>query len=1343
MKHFLLLFTFFAFTASSYGEGTKQLRPAENSYGSLHLNNSSRITGTTVPMYTSFGMYNAPESQQIKIRINSTDEIIYYGLNNKQGNGGTNFMPNVPYRIKDPAGNIVVDNVTMPAAGQEGHIATWSAAVAGPRELGNPAGYDALEYIPAMTGDYVIEFNPSSNMDIHLFDITVANAAMEPQPGRLHSQGWQISTENGNNPFSGKVYPYDPRGVIYEVDFNDMQPFTFVVNFNSRGTGTTGNYLEDRKSKIGRSNYSIPEFEVFLNPPDETSFPTFVQEGNFSGIAVFSTCAENSYCLNYTSDVAGILDGYIDINKNNIYDPELDILFTQEFIKDTTICVPWDGKDVQGNIVNPEDVQILASFGLSVTHLPVFDAEHNTGGLIVKTISPQGLPEPLIYWDDSNINDTRNIDEKVNLTGCSSLGGGCHKWRNRGDNSNPETINTWWYTKVLFDTITLSAIYNPQVSLSFNEHSISRPDTSLCTGDSIRIYIHNDGEHFNDVLFNYSWSVNETEVPVLNGRELKEHITGNTQISIISSLISDPTCLTYDTMFVTPVNPVEITATVADEDCSGNSGSITIQIIDGPPGAELIWDDIALNVPIRDNLSAGTYSLLITHPDYSSLCALDTFFTINQANPIRIERLELTPSDCFRANGSAEVEMNDPALTYAYSWSGSALDDASVSNLNAGTHTVTITESVSGCTVDSSFTIPALPFEIDLAVNEDTCGLAEGSIILTTPGKDFFTLMLNGAIHTDTSYKNLLYGSYHLSVISLLDNMCMIDTNVTVANQSITPDPDIVLSPVVCGLPTGSATVTMPSDGRYYRFSWFGEAWTDDTFRDNLSKNSYLLSVEIAGTTCRLDTGFTIDGSDAIAIERLLLENTPCYEASGKAEVVMQNMLKVYSYQWDNRPATSAPVQNNLSEGGHQVTVTETATGCTADSVFTIVADPFAIDISQTNELCGGSNATVQLEVPESSFTIYWNHIPSARLQQSGLSAGNLSIRVVSDYAATCFKDTAITIINEDRPVVIDGIYATDSDCQQYNGSIELVMPSANYEYSINHGGYTASGSFTGLTPGHYFIRIREINTTCQKDTSISISTKPFTVEAEVQADLCASGKGSIIIPIYTSDVEVLWQDGMTGPVRTPVSEGSYAVRIQNKNIPNCVVDTLIEVPGYTYTVQADFSYSSDYALHTDFPVDFFNTSQGVIAASRWNFGDNQESSATNPSHIYTEEGDYQITLYVKDTFGCEGITSRWLSIKKYIPCEVALPNAFSPNNDQFNDDIGLLGFAHKVDLIVFNRWGEVIFRSGDFEERWDGTFLQVESPVGVYPYVLEYECEDFAGKRVKNKTIGEITLIR
>ena len=86
------------------------------------------------------------------------------------------------------------------------------------------------------------------------------------------------------------------------------------------------------------------------------------------------------------------------------------------------------------------------------------------------------------------------------------------------------------------------------------------------------------------------------------------------------------------------------------------------------------------------------------------------------------------------------------------------------------------------------------------------------------------------------------------------------------------------------------------------------------------------------------------------------------------------------------------------------------------------------------------------------------------------------------------------------------------------------------------------------------------------------------------------------------------------------------------------------------------------------------------------------------------------------------------------------VPSAFTPNNDQHNDQIRVYGNClQTMVFMIFNRWGEKIFETNTIEEGWDGTYKGEALNTGVYVYRLEGKTYD--GKSFSSK--GNITLIR
>lgn len=71
----------------------------------------------------------------------------------------------------------------------------------------------------------------------------------------------------------------------------------------------------------------------------------------------------------------------------------------------------------------------------------------------------------------------------------------------------------------------------------------------------------------------------------------------------------------------------------------------------------------------------------------------------------------------------------------------------------------------------------------------------------------------------------------------------------------------------------------------------------------------------------------------------------------------------------------------------------------------------------------------------------------------------------------------------------------------------------------------------------------------------------------------------------------------------------------------------------------------------------------------------------------------------------------------------VGVPSAFSPNGDGNNDILYVKGLGlAAVNLIVYNRYGEVVFETSDQNIGWDGTFKGRDENPGVFTWVLHYD---------------------
>ena len=156
----------------------------------------------------------------------------------------------------------------------------------------------------------------------------------------------------------------------------------------------------------------------------------------------------------------------------------------------------------------------------------------------------------------------------------------------------------------------------------------------------------------------------------------------------------------------------------------------------------------------------------------------------------------------------------------------------------------------------------------------------------------------------------------------------------------------------------------------------------------------------------------------------------------------------------------------------------------------------------------------------------------------------------------------------------------------------------------------------------------------------------------------------------------------------------------------------------------AQFDFSPTLVERLDQPVVFSNQSEGG-QSFQWDFGDGNRSSEVSPRHIYTEVGQYEVSLVVfQDNGSCTDTLKQLVDV--FPPIDPIFPNAFTPNGDGENDEFFAIseieGFG-EYELTVWSRWGEKVFESEILDEGWNGRKHNAGEllPGGVYVYLARY----------------------
>jgi gliding motility-associated-like protein len=151
----------------------------------------------------------------------------------------------------------------------------------------------------------------------------------------------------------------------------------------------------------------------------------------------------------------------------------------------------------------------------------------------------------------------------------------------------------------------------------------------------------------------------------------------------------------------------------------------------------------------------------------------------------------------------------------------------------------------------------------------------------------------------------------------------------------------------------------------------------------------------------------------------------------------------------------------------------------------------------------------------------------------------------------------------------------------------------------------------------------------------------------------------------------------------------------------------------------------------------FLDKSTGSIVSWQWDFANG--STSNSPTPLQQSYFPPRVTqelyprLIVKNNLGCFDTAIQKIIVPN--SCYIAVPNAFTPNNDGLNDQLYPLNAYKARDLLfrVYNRVGQMVFETTDWTRRWDGKFKGQPADLGTYVWILIYTNID-TGKRIQQK---------
>jgi|GEM_PF-460222 len=787
--------------------------------------------------------------------------------------------------------------------------------------------------------------------------------------------------------------------------------------------------------------------------------------------------------------------------------------------------------------------------------------------------------------------------------------------------------------------------------------------------------------------------------------------------------------------------------------CGVADGTIDLTVSGGLAPYQFAWSGPGGFAAVTEDLSglaAGTYMVTIVDDNGCT--------SAQQALLIAPQPLQATLNNSGTvcdggSDGSIDLEVSGGVLPYTFAWSGpngftSTSEDPS--GLAGGTYAVTVLDAGS-CSGSWSTTMSAsAPIDLSTYVSQTggtniaCAGDSTGVIaVLATGGAGTLDHLWSGpngfsANGADT-LTALVAGTYTLTVTD--GNGCQRDTSFTLSEPAQPMDGSLSAQAFPSGtniscLGGSDGTIDLAISGGTapYSFDWRGPDSTSYATEDlsGVIAGDYEVVITDANQ-CATLLNITLTEPDSALTALLDIAtfngfNTSCDGSSDAAvgvTVLGGNGGEQLTWSGPNGFSSSSDTLSGLAAGLYTLTVTD-MNGCVSVQDVTLTAPtpvvpmPIAFTYpSGSNTSCAGVNdglLTALASGGAGGYTYLWTgpgSFSSTADSIAALGAGTYCLTVTD--ANGCQAQGCADLI---AATAIDATYsATAAGCGQTNGAVDLTVQGGGAPYTFDWAHGAMSEDLSSVSAGTYAVTITDLNG-CIAALSVQVEGGPALVaEAIVNDASClavATGAIDLTVTSGTLPYNFLWNTGAGSEDLSGLAAGTYTVTVSDA--AGCSWNSAFTVnDGATLTVDSlVVTYSNGYNLsgHGSNDGSITVTPDGGTAPYSFAWSTGADEASVNG----LAAGTYTVTI--TDANGC----SITLSFTLDQPMDVVMPTGFTPNGDGSNDSYVVQGLEAYPDnrIIIYNRWGNVVYDRVRYTNDWSGENQQGEPlPNGTYFVVL------------------------
>ena len=441
------------------------------------------------------------------------------------------------------------------------------------------------------------------------------------------------------------------------------------------------------------------------------------------------------------------------------------------------------------------------------------------------------------------------------------------------------------------------------------------------------------------------------------------------------------------------------------------------------------------------------------------------------------------------------------------------------------------------------------------------------------------------------------------------------------------------------------------------------------------------------------------------------------------------NIYPVASWQWffgDGGTAnTQNPVHNYNAVGNYNVKLIVTdVNGCKDSIIKTInTAGTMLADAGADTAFCVSGQKTVTLN-GSGTGTYFWT--PAAVLNNNTLQNPTATINTTTKFYLSvsngtgCAAVDSVTITINQNPVV--KTLADTTICK--NASLLLTTGGAiNYNWSPGiyvSDSTIASPQYIDTAAHTLIVTGTALNGCMAKDTiNISVNTRTTFIAPESKticrgASVQLNGNNGNTFQYLWSPASYLNNAAVINPVANPPVTIAYTLYIYDnicKNDSNFLVNIIVlPLPTVKATKSNDLNCNKPFAQLQATGAQKYNWSPAYALSNA-----GIANPIANPAFTTT------YYVYATDSTICVGTDSVSV-IADFKKHGIILPNSFTPNNDGLNDCFGIKYYrdVQDLDFIIYNRYGNMVFKTNNAAACWDGNYKGKPASPGNYVYFIK-----------------------